>query len=495
VTAIAGSAPGTPVSGTYGAIKLNADGTYSYTLDNANPSVANLLTGQMLTDTFNYTITDGDGDTATATITITINGLTPNQVPVAVNDAFTLDEDLTFVGSLVENDTPSPDGGNVWTKASDPQHGTVVVGPTGRFVYVPDPDYNGTDSFTYTITDVNGDQSTGTVTLTVNPTNDVPVAVDDSTTTPKDVPVNGNLTGNDTPSGDGDNVWIKTTEPTNGTVMVNPDGTYTYTPTPGYTGPDSFTYTITDKDGDKSTATVAITVTPPVPPLIEPRPDVPLPAPTVPQVPLQPLNPLQSDQAREESVYFDGGVFTNVVRLSIPLHPVVYVSPGVNEAQALREATDSLTFSNPAAVRQGGIQSRSIGMGLGFDPALFVQQAVRDAQARGEWWSDLVEGRLGRLSLGSDGRIATPEWFEPSDAQIVPQMPGQEGSAAEGDKPTEASPRPNAGTQSERVPAVAGTAQRATSAAAPSFSEQLRSAGGRPLPVATRPVSNGPIAS
>ena len=230
-------------------------------------------------------------------------------------------------------------------------------------------------------------------------------------------------------------------------------------------------------------------------PLIEPRPDVPLPAPTVPQVPLQPLNPLQSDQAREESVYFDGGVFTNVVRLSIPLHPVVYVSPGVNEAQALREATDSLTFSNPAAVRQGGIQSRTIGMGLGFDPALFVQHAVRDAQARGEWWSDLVEGRLGRLSLGSDGRIATPEWFEPSDAQIVPHMPGQEEPAAEADKPTEASPRPNAGTQSERVPAVAATAQRATSAAAPSFSEQLRNAGGRPLPAATRPVSNGPIAS
>ena len=591
VTAIAGSAPGTPVAGTYGAITLNADGTYTYALNNANPAVANLLSGQTLTETFNYAIVDADGDAATATITITINGFTPNQVPVAVNDAFTLDEDLTFVGSLVDNDTPSPDGGNVWTKASDPQHGTVVVGPTGRFVYVPDPDYNGTDSFTYTITDVNGDQSTATVTLTVNPTNDVPVAVNDTATTPKDVPINGNLTGNDTPSGDGDNVWTKTTDPTNGTVVVNPDGTYTYTPTPGYTGRDSFTYTITDKDGDKSTATVRITVaatavpvavddstttpkdvpvngnlegndkpsadggnvwtkttdptngtvvvnpdgsytytpnlgyegpdsftytitdkdgdkstatvtitvtppvTPPVPPLIEPRPDVPLPAPTVPQVPLQPLNPLQSDQAREESVYFDGGVFTNVVRLSIPLHPVVYVSPGVNEAQALREATDSLTFSNPAAVRQGGIQSRTIGMGLGFDPALFVQHAVRDAQARGEWWSDLVEGRLGRLSLGSDGRIATPEWFEPSDAQIVPHMPGQEEPAAEADKPTEASPRPNAGTQSERVPAVAATAQRATSAAAPSFSEQLRNAGGRPLPAATRPVSNGPIAS
>lgn len=113
------------------------------------------------------------------------------------------------------------------------------------------------------------------------------------------------------------------------------------------------------------------------------------------------------------------------MRLSIPVHPVVYVSPGVNDAQAERERTDTMNYSNPLAVQHGRMQSRSIGAGLGFDPALFVQQAVRDAQARGEWWSNIVEGRLARLSLGSDGRIPTPEWFEPSNAQIVPTVPGR----------------------------------------------------------------------
>ena len=263
VTAITGGGVGSAVTGSYGSITLNADGSYSYALDNTNASVQALQNGQTLTDTFTYTITDKDGDTSTATVTITINGYTPpppNQVPVAVDDSFTLDEDTPHTGTLIGNDTPSGDGGNVWSKTTDPLHGTVVVNPGGTFTYTPNPDYNGPDSFTYTITDANGDKSTATVTLTVRPVNDVPVAVNDSTTTPKDKPVSGNLAGNDTPSPDGGNVWSKTTDPSHGTVVVNPDGTYTYTPNTGFTGTDTFTYTVTDKDGDKSTATVTIKV-------------------------------------------------------------------------------------------------------------------------------------------------------------------------------------------------------------------------------------------
>ena len=263
VTAITGGTLGSALAGSYGSITLNADGSYSYALDNSNLAVTALQSGQTLTDTFTYTITDKDGDTSTATVTITINGYTPpppNQVPVAVDDNVTLDEDVPYTGTLTGNDTPSPDGGNVWSKTTDPQHGTVVVNPGGTFTYTPNPDYNGPDSFTYTITDANGDKSTATVTLTVRPVNDVPVATPDSTTTPKDKPVSGNLASNDMPSPDGGNVWSKTTDPSHGTVVVNPDGTYTYTPNTGFTGTDTFTYTVTDKDGDKSTATVTIKV-------------------------------------------------------------------------------------------------------------------------------------------------------------------------------------------------------------------------------------------
>ena len=76
----------------------------------------------------------------------------------------------------------------------------------------------------------------------------------------EDTPFSGNLASNDTPSGDGGNVWSKATDPANGTVMVNADGTFTYTPNANFNGADSFTYTITDADGDTSTATVTFNV-------------------------------------------------------------------------------------------------------------------------------------------------------------------------------------------------------------------------------------------
>src|SRR6476620_8216142 len=80
--------------------------------------------------------------------------------------------------------------------------------------------------------------------------NDKPVAVDDIFPTDEDTPVSGTVAGNDSPSGDGGNTWSKASDPTNGTVVVNPDGTFTYTPNANFNGDDSFNYTITDADGD-----------------------------------------------------------------------------------------------------------------------------------------------------------------------------------------------------------------------------------------------------
>ena len=569
-----------------GTVVVNANGTYAYT-----PA-----TGFTGTDSFTYTLTDQNGDKSTAIVTITVGG--SNSLPVANADTGATRKDTPLSGNLAGNDTPSADGGNVWTKATDPQHGTVVVRPDGSYTYTPTAGYVGTDTFTYTLTDKDGDKSTATVTITVTAGNSLPVAVNDSGETRKDTPLSGNLAGNDTPSADGGNVWTKTANPSHGTVVVNADGTYVYTPAPGYFGTDAFTYTVTDKDGDKSTATVSITITntgtptppppppvappppvgpppvsppppvappppveppPPVapPPPVEPPPPVAPPPPVsppppvappppvsppppvappppplppappapevapqqptvveppapVPPISLQPLNPLVGEQAREASVFFDGSVFTNVVRLSVPMHPIVYVTPGVHEAQAERELSDPLFFSNPGAVKHGGIQSQTIGMGLGMDPALFVQTAVRESQARGELLGDIVEGRLGRISLGSDGRIPTPEWFEALGEQIVPQMPGQEPQQSTDGKPApEANAEGAQGTQGRQgdaatpQPAAAPAATAAPRAAgAPSFSDQLRSAGTRlpgsvpgAVPGAARSASPGSTAS
>ncbi|MBK8577068.1 MAG: tandem-95 repeat protein [Candidatus Accumulibacter sp.] len=126
----------------------------------------------------------------------------------------------------------------------------------------PDADYHGPDSFTYTLTDADGDVSTATALLTVNPIDDLPVAVDDTFLTDEDSALTGQTLAPTTPLGDGGNTWALATGPSHGSVVVNADGSFTYTPDADYHGPDSFTYTLTDADGDVSTATALLTVNP-----------------------------------------------------------------------------------------------------------------------------------------------------------------------------------------------------------------------------------------
>ncbi|MBK9732545.1 MAG: tandem-95 repeat protein [Chitinophagaceae bacterium] len=239
-----------------GTVTMNPDGSYVYTPDpNYNG-----------TDVFNYQVCDVDGDCSTATVTITINPV--DDAPVAVNDVNTTNEDTPVPGNASTNDTPSGDGGNVWTLIGvdgGAANGTVTMNPDGSYVYTPDPNYNGTDVFTYQVCDVDGDCSTATVTITINPVDDAPVAVNDVNTTNEDTPVPGNASTNDTPSGDGGNVWTLVGPDggaSNGTVTMNPDGSYVYTPDPNYNGTDVFNYQVCDVDGDCSTATVTITINP-----------------------------------------------------------------------------------------------------------------------------------------------------------------------------------------------------------------------------------------
>ncbi|MDP4270063.1 MAG: Ig-like domain-containing protein, partial [Bacteroidota bacterium] len=235
---------------TKGTVVVNGDGTITYTPNaNANGN-----------DSFTYTISDGHGGSSTATVNVAITPV--NDLPVAVSDSTGTNEDTTLNGNLSANDILSGDGGNVWAKATNPAHGTVVVNTDGTYSYTPDANYNGPDSFTYTLTDANGDKSTATVKITVVSVNDLPVAEDDHITGVEETAVTGNLSTNDTPSGDGGNVWAIKDEPQFGTVVINSDGTFTYTPKEKFVGDVEFTYTITDANGDVSTAKVTITVEP-----------------------------------------------------------------------------------------------------------------------------------------------------------------------------------------------------------------------------------------
>ena len=232
----------------HGTVVVNANGTYTYTpAANYNGS-----------DSFTYTVSDGNGGSNTYTISITVSPV--NDAPTASGTAITTAEDTVKSGSLpaatdVDGDTVT------YGKGSDPAHGTVVVNANGTYTYTPAANYNGSDSFTYTVSDGNGGSNTYTVAVTVSPVNDAPTASGTAITTAEDTVKSGSLPA--ATDVDGDTVtYGKGSDPAHGTVVVNANGTYTYTPAANYNGSDSFTYTVSDGNGGSNTYTVAVTVSP-----------------------------------------------------------------------------------------------------------------------------------------------------------------------------------------------------------------------------------------
>ncbi|WP_448110036.1 VCBS domain-containing protein [Luteibacter jiangsuensis] len=220
---------GSGVAGHYGSLTLNADGSYSYAVDNANPTVNALKNGETLTDVYTYTITDADGDTSTATLSITIHGRTdggPTVVPVDGNGG--ADGHATVhEGGLADHDGTQVVNGTIGLTADDGMTSVTVGGTTlttaeltalsnGSPVTIRTPDGTlvltgfkptstvggiptaGTLSYTYTldhavsqpagkdtvdnigltVRDAGGGTATGT--LTIDIANDVPTARDDS---------------------------------------------------------------------------------------------------------------------------------------------------------------------------------------------------------------------------------------------------------------------------------------------------------------------------
>jgi len=145
---------------------------------------------------------------------------------------------------------------------SGPAHGALVFNADGSFSYTPAPNFNGDDSFTYKDNDGQYDSNVATVHIHVNAINDPPVANPDSYTTNEDTTAVGNVLTNDTDV-DGDTLTASlVTGVSHGTLTLNPNGTFSYTPNLNYNGPDSFTYQASDGHGGTATATVSFTVTP-----------------------------------------------------------------------------------------------------------------------------------------------------------------------------------------------------------------------------------------
>ncbi len=249
---------------TNGTVVVNANGTYTYT-PNANFNGA---------DSFTYTVSDGNGGSVTATISVTVTPV--NDAPAAVFDIAIGTEDTAISGDVTPG-TPGQDfdtdggviavvdgdgvAGNGLSAVISPVNGSLVLNADGTFVYTPNANFFGSDSFTYRISDGQGGLAEAVVSLTVMPVNDAPVAANGSLTTPFNQTFNGTLPAASDVDGDALTYASGATAPQYGTVIVNANGTYSYVPNTNYSGTDSFTFVVTD--GTTSVErTVTVIVTP-----------------------------------------------------------------------------------------------------------------------------------------------------------------------------------------------------------------------------------------
>ncbi len=221
-------------------------------------------------DSFTFTATDGTLISDMAVVTITVTPV--NDAPVAVEDDYTTDEDTVLTVLVADGvlDNDSDLDGDVLTAVlvSDVSNGTLALAGDGSFVYTPNENYFGTDSFTYKASDGILESSIVTVTITITPVNDWVVANDDEYETMAgitlDVAAPGVLT-NDELLDPNETVNLSiVSHPSGGTLTLNTDGSFTYVPNAGFFGMDTFVYQLnaTLLQGEFSDmATVTITVT------------------------------------------------------------------------------------------------------------------------------------------------------------------------------------------------------------------------------------------
>jgi VCBS repeat-containing protein len=275
---------GSALDGAYGSLTLNADGSYSYDLDNSNIAVNALRTGETLTEVFNYTITDKDGDTSTAQLIITINGVNDN--PVAVTDSYSMPVNTPSIILEPLNADSDVEGGTLTitringipltpgvAQTIAVSHGTVTIDASGVIRFSPAANFHGNTSFSYEISDGNGGTATANQVISVN---SPPQAIDNSNNGQQGVPQTGDLLSNDSDP-DGDNLVISeytidgisgvfspgetVTIPGVGNLIITADGQFTFMPDSGFSGSvPQISYTISDGYGGFSTANLELNV-------------------------------------------------------------------------------------------------------------------------------------------------------------------------------------------------------------------------------------------
>ena len=199
-----------------GAVTLDDDGLFMYTpVDDFNGN-----------DRFTYGITSGDGSRSNAQVTIVV---TPQpDAPLAQASAVTGDEDSAIAGRLSGSDA---DGDAlVYAVGSDPSNGSVDVAADGSFIYQPAADFNGSDAFTFTVSDGSASSAPATVQITVDPVNDAPIAAAQSLVADEDTEASGQASATDVDDDTATLRYRTAQAASSGAVEITDTGALTYRP-------------------------------------------------------------------------------------------------------------------------------------------------------------------------------------------------------------------------------------------------------------------------
>jgi VCBS repeat-containing protein len=292
VSAITGGTVGGSTAGAYGTLVLNADGSYTYTVNNSLAAVQALRTaGNTLTDSFTYTVRDAAGLTSSTTLTVTIQGA--NDAPVAVANTGNVAENATLAATaatgVLANDI-DVDAGDTKTvsavsfgatagtvgSALAGTYGTLTLNADGSYSYSANrpaadalaPDQTANEVFSYTVRDTAGATSTTTITFTITGTNDAPVAANASIGVTEDGPLfSGSVSATDPDAGAALTFALTGAAPAG--LTFNSNGSYTFDPSnaayqslaAGQQQVITVPYQVSDGNGGTSTANLVITVT------------------------------------------------------------------------------------------------------------------------------------------------------------------------------------------------------------------------------------------
>ncbi|MFO0911534.1 MAG: Ig-like domain-containing protein [Pirellulales bacterium] len=240
----------------HGTLQLLSNGQFTYTP----------VAGYSGADRFTYRVLDGFGGSSTAVVDLNVAAAPVYPAPVAQNDALNASEDVALKilpGTLLANDSTYSGQPLTAKLVSGVQHGTLTTNSDGTWTYTPNANYNGTDYFEYRVSDGARDSNVARVNLQVNAVNDAPVARNDQYEVQYNTPLkisSGGVLANDSDV-DVDNLTAQLVQgPAHGTLQLQSNGQFTYTPVAGYSGADRFTYRVLDGLGGSSTAIVALNV-------------------------------------------------------------------------------------------------------------------------------------------------------------------------------------------------------------------------------------------